>query len=333
MSNKSAILPTPNSQLQILDAPYPALTPDRLIVRVHAIAINPVDLVIQKQSPNIFPHLEYPITLGFDVAGEVVSVGEQISRFKTGDRVFGLAGGVLTNIRQEQGFQNYVVMREVVTAKIPEKMSYTQAVVLPLGLSTVASGMFQDDYLGMRWPVLSAGGGNENEIEIEKREETVLIWGGASSLGCNAIQLAHAAGYEVVTTASEKNFELVRSLGADHVVDYHAASAVDDLVDFLQNRKCSGALAIAPGSVEKCLDILQRSGSRPFVASASLPPAGISEDKAKFIWGGSLARNEVGPAIWERYITQAMERGVFVPMPRARVVGEGLESLQMAMDT
>lgn len=83
--------------------------------------------------------------------------------------------------------------------------------VLPLGISTAAAGLFQKDFLNLPFP----------KEDAEKLDRTVVIWGGSSSVGSCAIQLAVAAGAEVVTTASPTNFEYVRKLGAGSVFDYH----------------------------------------------------------------------------------------------------------------
>lgn len=96
-------------------------------------------------------------------------------------------------------------------AELPEKIAAATGVVLPLGVSTAAAGLYQKDFLALPLP----------REDFEDLERTVLIWGGSSSVGSCAIQLAIASGADVITTASESNFEYVKALGARLVFDYH----------------------------------------------------------------------------------------------------------------
>lgn len=100
---------------------------------------------------------------------------------------------------------------------IPETLSYEEACVLPLGLSTAACALFQKNSLTLDCPDASASRTGESKKPTDK---ALVIWSGSTSVGCNAIQLATAAGYDVVTTASPKNFEFVTSLGATQIFDY-----------------------------------------------------------------------------------------------------------------
>jgi hypothetical protein len=130
--------------------------------------------------------------IGSDSAGTVVSIGSGISRFKIGDRVVGQARGILKNRNSsaEGAFQSYTVLSEDMTSQIPDDLSFESAAVLPLGLSTAVSGLFLQDQLGLQLPTAPAKA---------PTGKTALIWGGSTSVGSNAIQLAVAAGYEVIT--------------------------------------------------------------------------------------------------------------------------------------
>lgn len=198
--------------------PAPCTRPgaDEIVVRAHAVAVNPVDGLPGWAYRVILPWLTFPAVVGSDVAGEVVEVGANVTRLRPGDRVVGHAFGVerSQNRAAEGAFQHYVVLMQHMVTPIPDDMAFERAAVLPLTLSTAATGMFQRDHLGLRMPSVDAAG----------RDETVLVWGGSTSVGSNAIQLARCAGYRVVTTASPRNFDYVRSLGAAAAVDYHAAS-------------------------------------------------------------------------------------------------------------
>ena len=153
-------------------------------------AINPIDGKLQGLA--IDP-LSYPAILGQDVAGEVVSVGPNVTTFKPGDCVMGNTTGFSTKQESEKGFQAYTILETRLTSKIPDRVSFEQAAVLPLAVSTASLGLFNPDFLGLRPPTVPAQKPNG---------ENLLIWGGASSVGSSAIQLAVAAGYEVLTTSS-----------------------------------------------------------------------------------------------------------------------------------
>ena len=88
-------------------------------------------------------------------------------------------------------------------------------------------------------------------------------------MGANAIQLAVASGYEVVTTCSPHNFGFVKKLGANEAFDYKKKNVVEDIVESFGCKDCTGALAIGTGSVDKCIDVVARCKSNKFVSMAS----------------------------------------------------------------
>ena len=354
--NHAAYLVTKASRpLQVRPAPYAAPGPNEIVVKNAAVAINPLDWAKQMMGDLMFGWLKYPIILGTDVAGEVVEVGKGVdaSRFKVGDRVIGNAVGMdkRSNKSAEGGFQEYTVLRTNMASPIPADLSYEKACVLPLGLSTASCGLFMKDQLALRYPC----------VPPRPTGKTLVVWGGSTSVGCNAIQLAKAAGYEVIMTASPRNFDYVQKLGASHVVDYHSPDAVRDIVKLLHNRACAGALAIGHGSTEACLSIVAASKGRKFVSQASaavdiwnLPSdmfgilgtmvgvlwrtvnisikARIKGVGMKFIFGTDLMANEVGDAIYNDFLPMALGKGEFVAAPEPQVVGKWLDRIQEAMD-
>lgn len=341
--------------LEVNSAPYNLPAENQIVVKNGAVAINPLDWLLQTMmGGSIFPWLKYPFILGSDLAGEVVEVGKGVTRFKVGDRVLGHAVGTdkRSNESSEGAFQQYTVVRANLASPIPDSMPYTNACVLPLGVSTAACGLFQKDFLALQYPTLSTS--------RKPSGETLLVWGGSTSVGSNAIQLAVAAGYEVITTASPKNFDHVKSLGAARVFDYRSEMVVEDVIGALKNRQCAGAIAIGNGSIEPCIDIMAASKGRKFIAqaSANLPdelptsaigmvPVGISyiwnsasvwfRSKVKgvdtkFIWGSELMANEVSRVIYEDYLPAALAESEYIAVPEPQVVGNGLKYVQDALD-
>ena len=210
-------------------------------------------------------------------------------------------------------------------SEIPEGISFESAAVIPLGLSTAASGLFQDGFLNLQFPTAPPQ---------KLTGKTLLIWGGASSVGCNAIQLAVAAGYQVVTTASPKNFEFVEKLGASAVYDYNDSAVGDDLLKFLHGKTIAGALDCIGGPAWSiCADIVHRSSGNKFVATTKRnfpdPPEGVT---IKTVFATTIKDNAVGKAVYEDFLPKAFEVGSFVPAPEPLVSGKGLESVQGAVD-
>lgn len=297
--------------------------PNELLIQNRAIAINPIDGSLQRFA---WLPLQYPTILGQDVAGSVIAVGSSVTAFKVGDCVLGHAMGMATKRPQDAGFQYQTVLDERVTSRIPDDMPFEKAVVVPLGLSTAACGLFQEaPFLGLQLP---------SEPAREPTGQTVLVWGGASSVGSNGIQLARAAGYEVFATASSKNFEYVKQLGATEVFDYRSDSVVDALVKALQGRVLVGVLdCIGFEAARLSVEVVKRAVGKGAVASTKGGvddlPEGVTLAK---IFGITLRDNGIGKAIYADYLPSAMESGSFVPSPEPLVQGHGLEHVQAGVD-
>ena len=318
-TNMAAWLPAKYAKLKVGPAAYARPGADEIVIRNHAVAINPVDWGIQRLGGVGFGWIKLPAVLGSDVAGEVVEVGERVTRFKVGDRVVGQALGTSKARGGPAGgaFQLYTVLVEHMTAPIPDGLAFENAAVLPLAISTAACGLFEKDHLALQHP----------SIPPRPTGKTLLVWGGSTSVGSNAIQLAVAAGYEVFATASPRNFDYLKSLGASRTFDYHSKTVVKDIVAALKGKTCAGAIAIGAGANAPCFDIVHASEGDKFVSTAS---GGVSLDelperggltpslmlrfigsgialairarrqgiRTKFIFGDTLANNEVGPLIW-----------------------------------
>ncbi|CZR60598.1 uncharacterized protein PAC_10494 [Phialocephala subalpina] len=195
------------------------------------------------------------------------------------------------------------------TSRPPDGISFESAAVVPLGCSTAACAMFQEDFLNMQFPT---------EPRQKPVGKAVLIWGGSSSVGSNAIQLAVAAGYEVMTTALPRDFEYVKKLGASQVFDYNKPTIVKDLVNAFKGKRSQGQLIA-------------------FQAPLGLPvlKPGWHESpedvQIKYVYGLSLKDNEVGKAIYEDFLPKALKSGAFVPAPEPLIAGKGLEYIQDAV--
>ena len=248
-SNKAAWIPGKAQPVKVDSAPPSKAGADEVVIRNGAVAINPVDW--KMQDSGLFVK-EWPCILGCDTAGEIVEVGSNVKNVKKGQRVLGsvltvnchqfrIVGrkltfsfrhclSLVTGRSENAAFQNYSAVPALLCAPIPDNMSYESASVLPLSISTAAAGLFQDDYLGLPLPV----------HDPKPTGKTVLIWGGSSSVGSSAIQLAVAAGVDVVTTASKRNHNYVSQLGAKSAYDQTSDSLVDDIVSALKGKDLIG---------------------------------------------------------------------------------------------
>ncbi|KAK7182438.1 zinc-binding dehydrogenase [Paraphaeosphaeria sporulosa] len=349
-TNSAAWMLGPKQELQVKEAPYPKPGPGEIVVRNRAVAINPIDWILQSQGTAMaFGWIQYPFVFGNDVAGEVVQIGEQVTRLKVGDRVTGQAHSVdkLFNNSAYGGFQQYTILLERNTATIPETMSFESASVLPLAYATAAAGLFEKDQLNLEYP----------QLDAKATGKTVLVWGGSTSVGLSAIQLALAAGYEVISTSSPRNFDLLKSLGASEVFDYNDPKVVANVVMAMKGRTSAGALAIGEGSMFRCLDVLGRCKGDKHMAMATYPVPSHPKRFAllhtiycfvtsmisitvksklrgittSFVWG-SVAHSPVGEAVYARFLPDALANGKFRAAPEPVVAGEGLEAIQGAID-
>lgn len=356
--NSAAVIRSSRAPLVVEPVPIPTPAADEVVVRVGAVAVNPVDWVIQGTGSVTYRWLRFPAVLGSDAAGEVVAVGTDVTRFRIGDRVFGLATGTDRgrDPMHEGAFQQHTALLERLTAATPTGMSDAEAAVLPLGASTAACALFQPGHLGLTMPDPSAPAPTGGR-------GVVVVWGGSTSVGMNAVQLARAAGYDVVSTASPRNADLVRSLGADVVVDHNDPAAVDELVAGIAGRRVVGAVALGTTSAAACIRVLGRTGGTvlamastpvsleglagrrrlfpamlPVFSRIGLTMAGLmlrarrAGITSAFVWGSSLRDDEVGRRLWAEVLPAGLADGTLRAVPEPLVVGSGLDAVQGALD-
>lgn len=318
--------------LEVGPAPYTPPGPGQLVVRNAAIGINPIDWLKQFLGDSILPHIRYPTIFGEDVSGTVIAIGEGVTRFRVGDRVLAVAGLIPSNNTPEGAFQLYTVVREWLTTPLPSHISFEQGCALPLALIVAGLGLFGKDYLGLDLPTVPARPADGSRV--------VIIAGGASSVGGTAVQLAAAAGYEIISTSSPKNFDLVKSLGAAHVVDYNSPTLADELLAAVRGRQLVGALSLGDGTADYLATVLKsHEGPGPtkkFIARAegkhSVEEGG--EVEVKFILVSPVVIGAETPLrpIFEEYLSGALAEGHFVPRPKPEVVGRGLDKIQDALE-
>jgi NADPH:quinone reductase-like Zn-dependent oxidoreductase len=204
----------------------PAPKDDEVLIKVRAASLNPYDWHFLRGLPyflRLATGLGKPkyTRLGVDVAGQVESVGKNVTQFKTGDDVFGCARGA---------FAEYACASEAKLARKPEDVTFEEAASLPIAGLTAFEGL----RLG--------ASGDKGQIRQEKK---VLINGAAGGVGTFAVQVARSFGAEVTGVCSTRNVDLVRSLGAHRVVDYtredfiESGGRYDLILDCVANRPLS----------------------------------------------------------------------------------------------
>lgn len=221
---------------------------------------------------------------------------------------------------------------------MPDHVRLEEAVVLPLAISTAAVGLFDD--LKLRRPSADPVDADQSP-EQKHRGETVLIWGAASSMGSVAVQLAVAAGYHVLTTASAKNHGYVRDLArGEHVAvfDYRRAGVADEIIDYVQSREgltFAGAYDCVglEDSTRACAAVVRAFGGG--VLPSVLPPpgplpAGVQARCVNAITPGTVPGSP-GSLVWRDYVPRALASGTLRARPEPEVVGTGLDEIERAL--
>jgi NADPH:quinone reductase-like Zn-dependent oxidoreductase len=199
---RAAVVHETNGPFEIVDRPVPDVPPGHVLVRIAASGVNPLDAKIRAGAAAHARHT-LPAVLGMDMAGVVVKVDAGVTRFRVGDEVYGLVGGV-------GGLQGTLAEYAAVDADLlalkPKTLSMRESAALPLVSITAWEGLIDRART-------SAG-------------HKVLVHGGAGGVGHVAIQIARAFGAAVYTTVTPEKFEIARSFGATPI-DYTSSTPAD----------------------------------------------------------------------------------------------------------
>lgn len=197
------------SELFVGELNKPTIASDEVMIETYATSINPIDWKARQGMLKGMFDWQFPIVLGWDVAGVISEVGADVKNFRVGDKVF--ARPDIYTDATRGSYAEYVGVKEDKVALKPKNISFEEAAAVPLAGMTALQML--------RW--LEVGPGKK-----------VLIQAGAGGVGIFAIQLAKLMGAHVATTASKENEEFLKGLGADEVIDYHTTNFVDVLSDY-----------------------------------------------------------------------------------------------------
>lgn len=223
------------------EVPKPSVRQGHVVVEVKASSLNPVDHKLLKADLGINPAL--PATLHMDVAGVITEVGEGVTAFKTGDEVYGCAGGLKGEAGNIEGaLADYMLADSDLLALKPKTLSFSEAAALPLVAITAWEGLF-------------------DRAQIKKGDH-VLIHAGAGGVGHIAIQFARQKGARIATTvSSEGKAKIAREFGAEDIIFYRDET-VADYTQRLTDGKGFDVVfdTIGGGNLDKSLQAVRSSG-------------------------------------------------------------------------
>lgn len=227
----------------------PSIQANEVLVKVKAISINPVDVKVRSQQAPLADDLAHynPLILGWDISGEIVDIGNEVSEFKVGDEVFGMVNFV----GHGKAYAEYVAAPAAHLALKPTNISHTEAAATTLAAVTAWQAFH--DYGKLR------------------PSDTVLIHAAAGGVGHFAVQIAKHIGAHVIATASAKNKDFVLTLGADEFIDYKQTSFTEVVkdIDFVLE-------AIGGANFQQSIQVL-----KPFGTIVTLPSGHTKEDEYK----------------------------------------------------
>lgn len=260
-------------------APKPTPTDDQVLVEVHAVSINPFDWKVRKGFMHQVKPLEFPATLGGDIAGVIAEVGKNVTEFSVGDKVYGNAGIFGGG---SGAFAEFAAAKPSSLGKMPEGLDFTEAAALPLtGLSALQ--------------VL------EQHMQLQSGQK-ILIHGGAGGIGTMAIQTAKHIGAYVATTVSAKSIDYAKQLGADEVIDYKSQKFEEMLKEYDAVFDTVGG-----ETYDKSFQVLKKGG---ILVSMVQPP---KEDLAEQYGVKAIIQETKTDTSWLDKLTKLVNEGVVKP--------------------
>jgi len=279
--------------LRYEEAPRPEAGSGEVLIRVHAAAVNPVDWKVRAGFARDRLRYKMPFIPGWDLSGVVEGVGSGASRLKAGDDVYSRP-----DIARDGSYAEYIVVKESEVARQPKTIDHVHAAAVPLAALTAWQALFDAAQL-------SSG-------------QTVLIHGAAGGVGSFAVQFAKMKGARVIATASKRNHDYLRSLGAEETIDYNTTK-FEDVV-----RNVDAVLDTITGeTADRSYPVIKPGG---VYVSILMPP---SEDKARahgvrvahtFVQASVEQLNEIAKLVDSGKLTIPIEK-VF-PLAEARAAQE-----------
>lgn len=229
------------NEMKVGEIATPTAGAGQVLVEVHAVGLNPVDY---KTATGGNPNWTYPHVLGLDVAGVIAGVGEGVEQWGIGDRVV-----YHGNMTKPGGYAEYGVTKANTVSRIPDGITFEDAAALPTAGYTAYQAICR------KLPL--------------SQVHTLLIQGGAGGVGGFAVQLAKLAGKQVISTASSHNHEYVKSLGADHVIDYRETDVLAEVFRITGGRGVDAVIdPVSRQTATQALELVAFSGHVVHIAGA-----------------------------------------------------------------
>lgn len=228
--------------------PMPRLNDDEVLVKIYATSVNPIDYKARQGLLAGMFNWSFPVVLGWDISGKVVSVGKNVKNCKNGDRVYARPDHDPNG--KYGSYAEFMAVKEDKLSFIPNNISFTEAAAVPLAAETALQML--------------------RKLEVGPNKK-ILVQAGAGGVGIFAIQIAKIMGATVATTVSEQNINFVKKLGADVVIDYHKTNVSESIEDY-------DAVLDSTGAIEDGLSILKIGGKLITISSA------ISENQKKLAY-------------------------------------------------
>ncbi|EKG12758.1 Alcohol dehydrogenase superfamily zinc-containing [Macrophomina phaseolina MS6] len=323
----AAVLPSAGSALQVQYRPTPTPGPNDLLIAVKSIALNPVDYNMRDYGFNI---ASYPAVLGSDVSGTIISAGASVPStpaYALGTRVAAFAPAFFAQGLPDYGaMQARVLVPAANAVPLPDHVTFDEGALLPMAVATAWAGLY------------TVGVPRDTRFAASDKQ-AILVWGGATSVGSAAIQVARLLGYAVYATASSTHHEYLQKLGAKRVFNYRDAEVVEKVVEAV--RRAGETITVAydaAGSLEQCQEILKQLNPQGGAKIAHAPPLPQPTPKVegvevKFVMSPTDAgeRAEYFRFIFGDWLKEKLETKEFVPSPSIKIVG-GLDAAQAGLE-
>jgi NADPH:quinone reductase-like Zn-dependent oxidoreductase len=281
--------------LQLQEVAKRAPQDDEVLIKIHAASINARDWRFMRAKPFFirlvpggFLQPKNKI-LGADVAGRIEAIGSNVKEFKPGDEVF----GYLPSATGCGTFADYVCAKENLITLKPVNLSFEQAAAVPLAAMTALQGLRDDGNI--------------------RSGQKVLIQGASGGVGTFAVQIAKSFGAEVTGVCSTRNLEMVRSLGADHVIDYKkedftqngqlynlilAVNGYHPISDYLRALKPQGTYVVAGGSMLQLAQAASRRKRKSITGGPKIAIASLKNNRQDLLLiQGLLETGKIVPVI------------------------------------
>ena len=323
-SNTAAVHEKVGAPLSITKREIPEPKAHQLLIRNRALATNPVDWKIQAYG---FFITKLPNVLGSDISGTVEEIGEGVTHFKKGDRVAAFAGVIASNNIDEGAFQEYTIAYENATTKLPEHVSFEEGSVLPMAVATAGIGIF---------PCLEIA----RPTSGHKESGGFLVWGGSSSVGTAAVQIAKSLGFTVFAVSSPHHHRYINKLGAKATFNYNDSEVVDHIISAAKSHgveiKYAYDTISEASSLQQVARVLHAFGGGKLCITLEWPKEVEKPADVTAVHTGAfrilIDEKEFGGWLFNDWLAESLANKTYVPSPSIEVVEGGIQSIQKALD-